>query len=67
MFWGSKNTVKLFQSDLICPSEGTCIRTGEHVVQHNELSSLHLLGVEQMNGYDESELSSWETAEKATE
>ena len=46
------------------------MRTGENVVQHNEillLSSLHVLDVEELNGYDESELSSWETAETATE
>ena len=55
---------------MMCPWEGTCIRTGEYVVQHNEvllLLSLHLLDVEELNGYDESELSSWETAERATE
>ena len=37
------------------------IRTGEHAVQHKEvflILTLHLLDVEELNGYDESELSS---------
>ena len=45
----------------MCPLEGNYIRTAEHVVQHKEvllLLSLHLLDVKELNGYDESELSS---------
>ena len=45
------------------------LRTEGHVVQQKDVllqSSLRLLYVEELNDYDESELSSWKTAETAT-